>query len=703
MFNTDNYDVAIFDLDGTLAATDNVWVSLGDVWSDRHGLPHFDMVKECAGKSLPECGKVVFNLLGLKSPEYTPESIAAEWTALAEEGYSSPAISPLLPGVKDFLQVLRDAGIKMAIATSNCLDLTEKILQTHGIREYFSFIATAEMVAHPKPSPDIYIKAAHELGVKSNDEEGGGDYSRTIVFEDSLKNSASVINAGMRLCGVLCPNKVGLGNWDVLSKMGDCSVVGSYDEINPRKKPRDFVAYDFDAAIFDLDGTLVSSDQVWNHVGDKWAEMHGLEKFDMNEECSVMSFLDCARHIMKIRGLKEPEFTPESVAKEWTTLANESYADPEVITIVPGAKDFLKALKEAGVKMAIATSNCAELTEIVLKAHGIREFFSAIVTSDDVEHSKPAPDIYVKAAHELGIKGGEGGYSRTIVFEDSMINCKGTLALGMKLGCVYSSERGEESWKVYSKMGDYTVKDSYDEINPRRRRSERFEYGNFDAAVFDLDGTLTRSKNIWEYVCNQWTLSKNLPRVSIAQAWTGSSFVQCVARCLEEMGVSGDPKYTPETVAAEWKKSASECYGNRDVVALVHGAKEFVQSLKENGVKVGIASSNSREMVNAVLKANDLEKMVDVVVTPDMVERSKPAPDMFVRTARELGVGEGDFARVVVFEDSMANGYGAVSVGMKLCGVFNPSLKNSGAVWNGFTQISDYFVRDSFGEIKPIQ
>ena len=121
MFKTTDYDIAIFDLDGTLAATDNVWISLGDVWSDRHGLPHFDMVKECAGKSLPECGKVVYNLLGLQAPEYTPESIADEWAALAEEGYSSPAITPLLSGVKDFLGVLHDAGIKMGIATSNCL------------------------------------------------------------------------------------------------------------------------------------------------------------------------------------------------------------------------------------------------------------------------------------------------------------------------------------------------------------------------------------------------------------------------------------------------------------------------------------------------------------------------------------------------------------------------------------------------------
>lgn len=695
MFKTENYDIAIFDLDGTLATTDNVWISLGDIWSDRHGLPHFDMVKLCSGKSLPECGKVVYNLFNLKPPEYTPESIGAEWAVLAEEGYSNPSISPLLTGVKDFLELLRDAGIKMAIATSNCLDLTEKILTSHGIREYFSFIATAEMVEHPKPSPDIYIKAARELGLKE-----GSDYSRTIVFEDSLKNSVSVANAGMRVCGVLCPNKVGLSTWDELSKLGDYSVVGSYDEINPRKKLRDFVAYDFDTAIFDLDGTLISSDQVWTHVGEKWADMHGIERFDMNAECAVMSFLDCARHIMKIRNLKEPEFTPQSIANEWTSLANESYSDTNVITIVPGAKYFLKTLKDAGIKMAIATSNCLELTEVVLKAHGIREFFTAIVTSDDVEHSKPAPDIYIKAASELGLKEGSD-YSRTIVFEDSMVNCKGTLALGMKLCCVYSAEKGEEDWKVFSKLGDYTVKDSYDEINPLRKRSEKLVYGTFDAAVFDLDGTLTRSENVWVHVCQEWAKARNLPTVDITRAWKGPSFVKCVESCLAEMGVSGDPKYSPEEVAKEWSECADKYYSDPEFVTLVPGAKDLIQSLSENGVKMAIASSNSREMVDSVLRAHGLENAFGVVVSAGMVERSKPEPDAFVKAARDLGVKDEDFSRVVVFEDGMANGYGAVVVGMKVCAVFNPGMKKVMSAWNKFSQMSNYFVVNSFDEINP--
>ena len=694
MFKTENFDVAIFDLDGTLAKTDNVWINLGKVWSDKHRLPRFDMVKECAGKSIPECGKHIFEIMDLKAPEYTPESIAAEWAALAEEGYSSTEISPLLPGAKDFLQALQDAGVKMAIATSNCLDLTEKILKTHGIREYFSYIATAEMVEHPKPSPDIYVKAARELGVKD------GDYIRTIVFEDSLKNAESAVNVGMKVCGVLCPNKLGIGNWDVLSKLGDYAIVGSYDEINPAKPPRDFVACDFEAAIFDLDGTLIRSDHVWDHVGRKWSEKHGLPYFYMNEECAVMSFLDCAKHVMDTSNIKEQGYTPESIAAEWTTMANESYADPEVVTIVPGAKDFLQALQDAGVKMAIATSNCLDLTEIVLKAHGIREYFSTIATSDMVEHSKPSPDVYVKAARELGVK--DGDYTRTIVFEDSMINCKGTLELGMKLCCVYSPDRGgEENWDAYSKLGNYTVKDSYDEINPRRMHSKKLELGSFDSAVFDLDGTLIRSENVWDHVCREWTEAHNLPYVSIAKLWAGTSFLGCVARCMKAMKIDGNPDYTPEKIAAEWTEKAKECYTNPEVVPLIKGTKELVTLLYNAGMKMAIATSNSRAVTEAVLAASGLNKMFSVIVTSDMVDHPKPSPDSFVRAAHDLGMKDEDFSRVIVFEDSMANGYGALSVGMKLCGVFSRGVRNSPAIWSGFTQVSDYFVRDSFDEVNP--
>ena len=138
-------------------------------------------------------------------------------------------------------------------------------------------------------------------------------------------------------------------------------------------------------------------------------------------------------------------------------------------------------------------------------------------------------------------------------------------------------------------------------------------------------------------------------------------------------------------------------------MALAPGAREFLERLGRCGVKVGIATSNEDVVVRAALEALGLEGVVEKVVTQEMVERPKPEPDVFVRAAKELGVKEEEeeegFGKVVVFEDSMANGYGAASVGMKVCAVFNPNSKKTAAMWNGFTKMADYFVRDSFDEI----
>lgn len=228
---------------------------------------------------------------------------------------------------------------------------------------------------------------------------------------------------------------------------------------------------DYDIALFDLDETLIRSDHVWDDVGAIWIKRHNLptvtpqQLVDHGWSESV-SFIDGSRIVMEVLGLKAPEYTPESIGAEWIEIGRECYVDPKEVPMIAGAKEFLRMLHESGVKMAVVTSNCVELTEKVLAVHGISEFFDTIVTSDMAERPKPFPDPYIMAIRKFGVSGDD--FSRVIVFEDSMQNGKSVLEAGMKLCGVFSEVKAAvKRWPEYSKICTYTVKDSYDEINPK--------------------------------------------------------------------------------------------------------------------------------------------------------------------------------------------------------------------------------------------
>lgn len=231
-FKLSDYDIALFDLDETLIRSDHVWDSVGEIWIKRHNLPTVtpqQLIDHGWSESVGfiDGSQIVMDVLGLKPPEYTAESIGAEWIKIAEECYLNPEEVPLIPGARQFLKVLCDAGIKTAIVTSNCVELTEKVLAAHGIGKFFSVIVTSDMAERPKPFPDPYIMAIRKLGLS------GDDFSRVIVFEDSMQNGKSVLGAGMKLCSIFSGVKAAAKRWPEYSKISDYSVKDSYDEINP--------------------------------------------------------------------------------------------------------------------------------------------------------------------------------------------------------------------------------------------------------------------------------------------------------------------------------------------------------------------------------------------------------------------------------------------------------------------------------------
>lgn len=179
----------IFDLDGTLVDSMWMWKEIDIEFLGRYGLqcPE-DLQKAIEGMSFSETAayfKVRFQL------SQTVEEIKDIWIQMSIDKYKYEV--PLKPGVKEFLEYLREKDLKVGIATSNGRDMVDAVLSSLGVAHYFHRVTTACEVAAGKPSPDIYLEVAAKLCVEPSD---------CLVFEDIPAGIMAGKRAGMKVCAV---------------------------------------------------------------------------------------------------------------------------------------------------------------------------------------------------------------------------------------------------------------------------------------------------------------------------------------------------------------------------------------------------------------------------------------------------------------------------------------------------------------------
>lgn len=95
---------------------------------------------------------------------------------------------------------------------------------------------------------------------------------------------------------------------------------------------------------------------------------------------------------------------------------------------LPGVKDFLKAARAAGIPTCVGTSTPRKNVETVIEIAGLEGLFDDIVSSEDVSHGKPNPEVFLKGAQKLGLPPG-----RCVVFEDAFVGIEAGKAGGMKV------------------------------------------------------------------------------------------------------------------------------------------------------------------------------------------------------------------------------------------------------------------------------
>ncbi len=152
------------------------------------------------------------------------------------------------------------------------------------------------------------------------------------------------------------------------------------------------------AAIFDLDGVLLDSEQVWDQVREQLVRERGGRWHERAQaEMMGMSSLEWSRYMHDELGVPDP---PEEISTEVVRRLEEVYR--RRLPLIHGAQEAVVQLS-ARWPLGLASSSNRELIDLVLELSGLARFFRATVSSEEVARGKPAPDVYLEAARRLSV------------------------------------------------------------------------------------------------------------------------------------------------------------------------------------------------------------------------------------------------------------------------------------------------------------
>lgn len=203
---------------------------------------------------------------------------------------------------------------------------------------------------------------------------------------------------------------------------------------------------EYKGVIFDLDGTILNSLQVWRKIDKNFFQNKGLIiPDDFEEKVNGMRFEDIAKYTKEICSLEEPV---EDIMNEWRKLAFNEYNN--IIKLKSGVFEYLIYLKENKIKIGIATACDKKLYIACLKNNKILDYFDAIVDTTEVEKGKESSEIYKLCANKLNILPKD-----IIVFEDIIKAIRSAKSAGMTVYAVYDRYSIENFEDIIGESDDY--------------------------------------------------------------------------------------------------------------------------------------------------------------------------------------------------------------------------------------------------------
>lgn len=188
------------------------------------------------------------------------------------------------------------------------------------------------------------------------------------------------------------------------------------------------------ACIFDLDGVIVDTAiyhfKSWKRLADELGINFTLHD---NERLKGVSRVRSLEIVLEIGNVTKTVAEQEELAgrkNEWYTEMISKMQPEEVL---PGAKEFLALVRNAGIKTALGSAS--KNSGIILEKTGLTQYFDAIIDGNHVSKAKPDPEVFLKGAEAVNVQPAD-----CVVFEDAIAGVEAALAGGMKVVGIGSPE-----------------------------------------------------------------------------------------------------------------------------------------------------------------------------------------------------------------------------------------------------------------------
>lgn len=193
------------------------------------------------------------------------------------------------------------------------------------------------------------------------------------------------------------------------------------------------------AAIFDMDGLLVDTEQLAAEAMDAFLARYGLKRRqEIHERMLGRRIIEAMEMIQLGYKLDDPI---EELAIVYAEMRREALVGK--VKAMPGAREAVAYAREIGLRVGLASSGIRDHVELSLREAGLDGMFTIEVTGDDVNRGKPAPDLFLLAAERLGVEQG-----RCAVFEDAPAGVEAAVAAGMRAVCVPNEKSRELAFPV---------------------------------------------------------------------------------------------------------------------------------------------------------------------------------------------------------------------------------------------------------------
>jgi HAD superfamily hydrolase (TIGR01509 family) len=208
-----------------------------------------------------------------------------------------------------------------------------------------------------------------------------------------------------------------------------------------------------EAVVFDMDGVLIHSEEVWDDVREAYVRERG-GRYDAEVQRALMgmSSTEWSWYLHETAGVPDE---PEAINEEVVRRMLEAYR--RRLPLADGALDAVQRLA-ARYRLGLASSSNRPLIDAVLEVTGLGRYFATTVSSEEVARGKPAPDVYLEAARRLGVDP-----KRSAAVEDSHGGIRAAKAAGMRVIAIPNPSYPPDEESLA--QADVTIR-SLDELTP---------------------------------------------------------------------------------------------------------------------------------------------------------------------------------------------------------------------------------------------